>query len=172
LIFFLNSNYPSLSNTLTLNEDERHFIHDNLDFMRQLRQFGLSSGELALLAATLLFNPDNANLNDLKAVHHAHHRCRELLRLDVENGRGARLSSLEKQQMLQQLLNLVTVGVRRLTHSHFELVKAFRIKHPRLEFPPLHRELFNVDYYVYLHQQQQQQQQQQTEMVNTGFSTI
>jgi hypothetical protein len=58
------------------------------------------------------------------------------------------------------------VNLRNLSNLHFELIKSFKIKSPQIEFPPLHRELFNVDYYVYCHQQQQmqqlaQQQQQQ-----------
>lgn len=150
-----------------LDEDEKYFIQENLEFIRQLKQFQLSSSEVALLSAIILFNPENMNLNDIKSIHHTHQRFIEILRMDMENNRPATAtgqSSLEKQQMLQQLLNLITVSVRRLTQSHFELVKAFKIKNPHVEFPPLHRELFNVDYYVYLHNQQQQQQQQQVQL--------
>lgn len=148
------------SGQLALDDDERYFIQENLEFIRQLKQFNLSSSETAILSAIILFNPENLSLNDLKSIHHTHQKFIEILRMDMENNRNSctTSSSLEKQQMLQQLLNLITVNVRRLTQSHFDLIKNFKIKHSHVEFPPLHRELFNVDYYVYIHHQQQQQQ--------------
>lgn len=146
---------------LMLDDDERYFIQENLDFIRQIKQFNLSNTETAILSAIILFNSDNPNLTDQKCVYHNNQRFVELLRMDIENNRNhTSPSSLEKQQMLQQLLNLVSVNLRRLTHSHFELIKSFKLKNPAIEFPPLHRELFNVDYFVYCHQQQQQQQLQ------------
>lgn len=159
----------SSTGTLALDDDERYFIQENLEFIRQLKHFNLSSTETAILSAIILFNPENMNLNDLKTIHHTHQKFIEILRMDMENNRNScttTSSSLEKQQMLQQLLNLITVNVRRLTQSHFDLIKNFKIKHSHVEFPPLHRELFNVDYYVYLHHQQQQQlvQQQQPQL--------
>jgi hypothetical protein len=163
---------------LYLDDEERYFIQDNFEFIRQIKQFNLSNTETALLSAIILFNSDNNNLNDQKSVYHNNQRFIELLRMDIENNRSHQSpSSLEKQQMLQQLLNLVSVNLRRLTQSHFELIKSFKIHNPSIEFPPLHRELFNVDYYVYCHQQQQmqlqqQQQQQQLQPIGTNMPMV
>lgn len=155
----LVSNKP----TLVFDEEEKYFIQENLDFIRQIKLFSLSNTETAILSAIILFNPDNASLTDQKSVYHNNQRFIELLRMDLENNRNhtSLASSLEKQQMLQQLLNLISVNLRRLNSLHFELIKCFKIKNPNIEFPPLHRELFNVDYYVYCYQQQQLQMQQQ-----------
>ena len=156
-------NIETLLNSLIpiLDENEKYFIHENLDFIRQLKQLNLSSSETALLSAIILFNPDNTSLTDQKSIYHNYQRFVELLRMEIENHRASTVSSLEKQQILQQLLNLVTVNIRHLTQTHFEIIKSFKIKYSQVEFPPLHRELFNVDYYVYCHQQQQLQLQQQ-----------
>jgi hypothetical protein len=153
-------NTDSLLQQMILDDEERYFIQENVEFLRQLKQFQLSNSELAILSAIILFNPDNVNLNDQKCIYQHYQRFVELLRIDIENNRAQSIpSSLEKQQFLQQLLNLITVNLRRLTNLHFELIKSFKIKNQHVEFPPLHRELFNVDYFVYCHQQQQQQQQ-------------
>jgi len=160
---------------LYLDDEERYFIQDNFEFIRQIKQFNLSNTETALLSAIILFNSENNNLNDQKSVYHNNQRFIELLRMDIENNRSHQSpSSLEKQQMLQQLLNLVSVNLRRLTQSHFELIKSFKINNPSIEFPPLHRELFNVDYYVYCHQQQQMQlqQQQQLQPIGTNMQMV
>nr|ASL70605.1 nuclear receptor [Brachionus koreanus] len=161
-----------LKNSKYFDDDEMYFVQENLDFIRQLKQFNLTNTEMAIISAIILFNADNVQLNDQKSVYHQSQRFVELLRMDIENssnrfsqpssdGSPNKISSLEKQQFIQQLLNLIQVNLRHLNTSHFELIKNFKIKNPMLEFPPLHRELFNVDYYVYCHQQQQQQQQQQ-----------
>lgn len=149
-----------LSNNSTyFDEEEKYFIQENLDFIRQIKQFSLSNTETAILSAIILFNPDNASLTDQKSVYHNNQRFVELLRMDMENNRS-NISTLEKQQMLQQLLNLVLVNLRRLNSLHFDIIKNFKVKNSQVEFPPLHRELFNVDYFVYCYQKQQQQQQQ------------
>ncbi|CAF0712791.1 unnamed protein product [Brachionus calyciflorus] len=160
-----------LKNTKIFDEDEMYFVQENLEFIRQLKQFNLNNTELAIISAIILFNPDNAQLNDQKTVYHQSQRFVELLRMDIENSPNRftqqnqaspnKISSLEKQQFIQQLLNLIQVNLRHLTTAHFELIKNFKIKNPLVEFPPLHRELFNVDYYVYCHQQQQLQMHQQ-----------
>jgi hypothetical protein len=146
-----------------IDDDEKYFIQENLDFIRQLKQFNLSQTETAILSAIILFNAENSNLKDSKSVMYTNQRFVELLRMDIDNNRAqtTSISSIEKEQLIQQLLNLVNVNVRRLNQSHFELIKTFKIKNSQIEFPPLHRELFNVDYFVYYHQQQQQQQQVQ-----------
>lgn len=158
---------PKKLTLLSLDEQEVSFVQQNLEFVRQLKEFQLSNSELAVLSAIILFNHENPSLNDHKSVYCAQQRFVEILRQDVENNRNQQTpSSLEKQQIIQQLLNLVTVNLRHLSNLHFELIKSFKIKHPQVEFPPLHRELFNVDYFVYCHQQQlQQQQQQQQQMI-------
>ena len=162
-----------------LDEEERYFIQENLDFIRQLKQFNLSSTEMAILSAIILFNPENMSLNDHKSIYHTHQKFIEILRMDMENNRAnnaSGMSRLEKQQMFQQLLNLVTDNVRRLTQSHFELIKSFKIKNCHVEFPPLHRELFNVEYYVYQYKQQmqqlQQQQQQQQQQIHLPIQPL
>lgn len=146
-----------------LDEDEKFFLKENLKFICQIKQLNLSNTETAILSAIILFNPDNPNLNDQKSIYHTNQRFIELLRMDIENNRpqtqSTSMSSLEKQQLLQQILNLITVDARRLNQSHFDLIRNFKINNVQIEFPPLHKELFNVDYYVYFHQQQQQQQQ-------------
>lgn len=159
------SKKPS-SSSLSLDEQEVSFVQQNVEFIRQLREFQLSQSELALLSAIILFNHENPALNDHKAVYCAQQRFIEILRQDIENNRNQQNpSSLEKQQIIQQLLNLVSVNLRHLSNLHFELIKSFKIKNPQIEFPPLHRELFNVDYFVYCHQQQQLQQQQQQQQM-------
>ncbi len=172
LSFLMKNSGQQQTTSLTLDDDERYFLQENLDFIRQLKQFNLSNTELALLSALILFNPENSGLNDQKIVYRNHQKFIELLRMDIENNRNhISPSSLEKQQMLQQILNLVSVNLRRLTQLHFELIKSFKIKNTQIEFPPLHRELFNVDYYVYCHQQQQLQiQQQQISVQNNRFN--
>jgi hypothetical protein len=144
-----------------LDDDEKYFIQENLEFIRQLKQFNLSNTETAILSAIILFNSDNSNLNDSKSILYTNQRFVELLRMDIENNRSQSqttpISSIEKEQLIQQLLNLVNVNVRRLNQSHFELIKSFKIKNPQIEFPPLHRELFNVDYFVYYFHLQHEQ---------------
>ena len=154
---------------LKLEEEEINFIKENFEFVRQLKQFNLSDTELAILSALILFNPDNRDLIDQKCVYHFHQRFVDILRMDIENNRIQTQSPLLKQQMLQQLLNLISVNLKKLTISHFEIIKAFKIKFPKIEFPPLHRELFNVDYYIYYQQQQQQQQIQQIKLESDIF---
>lgn len=149
---------------LKLDDEEIYFIQENLDFIRQLKQFNLSNTELALLSAIILFQPDNMSLTDSKTIYHQSQRFVELLRMDIEN--SSKKSSLEKQQFIQQLLNLVQVNLRHLNNSHYELIKNFKIKNPHVEFPALHRELFNTDYYIYYNYQMQQQQQMQMQQMN------
>jgi hypothetical protein len=165
----------SSNSSIPFDEEEKYFIQENLDFIRQIKLFSLSNTETAILSAIILFNPENASLTDQKSVYHNNQKFIELLRMDLENNRNhtSLASSLEKQQMLQQLLNLITVNLRRLNSLHFELIKSFKIKNPNIEFPPLHRELFNVDYYVYCYQQQQLQiQQQNIHFQNSHHSQI
>ncbi len=147
------------SNRLILDQEERYFIQENIDFIKQLANLNLTNSELAILSSIILFNPDLSNLYDHKFVYNYNQKFVELLRIDIENNRNhISASSLEKQQMLQQILNLISVNLKRLTQMHLELIKKFKIKNPTVEFPPLHRELFNVDYFVYYHQQQQSHQ--------------
>jgi hypothetical protein len=152
-------NNGSTSNRLNLDPEEKFFIQENVDFIKQLTNLNLTNSELAILSSIILFNPDLCNLYDHKFVYNYYQKFVELLRIDIENNRNhISSSSLEKQQMLQQILNLVSVNLKRLTQMHLELIKKFKIKYPSVEFPPLHRELFNVDYFVYYHQQQQSNQ--------------
>jgi hypothetical protein len=89
----------------------------------------------------------------------------EILRLDIEN-------NLYDQQLLHQILSLLNRFIRPLTRTHIDLLTNLKLKYPHIEFQPLHKKLFNVDYFIYYnhyqlqlqlqqHQQQQQQQHQQ-----------
>lgn len=152
----LTAGMSSSQSSLMLDDEEIKFVKDNMDFIRQLKQFNLSDSELAILSAIILFNPNNNDLLDQKFVYHQHQKFVEILRMDMENNRNqssSSSSSLVKQQMLQQLLNLVSVNLKRLSFCHFDIIKSFKMKYPNVEFPPLHRELFNVDYIIYYDQQ-------------------
>lgn len=86
---------------LSLDEQETSFVQQNVEFIRQLKEFQLSQSEIALLSAIILFNPENQALNDHKAVYCAQQRFIEILRQDIENNRSQQNpSSLEKQQVL------------------------------------------------------------------------
>ena len=151
-------NGGAITNRLNLDSEEKYFIQENVDFIKQLCNLNLTNSELAILSAIILFNPDLCNLYDHKFVYNYNQKFIELLRIDIENNRNhISSSSLEKQQMLQQILNLISVNLKRLTQMHLELIKKFKLKNPSVEFPPLHRELFNVDYLIYYHQQQTHQ---------------
>ena len=146
-----------------LDENEKYFIQDNIDLIRQLKQLNLSDSELALISAIILFNADNKDLNDQKLIYQFNQRFIEILRLDIDNNRN-------DQQLLQQILSLLNRFVRPLTRTHFELLTNFKLKYPLIEFPPLHKELFNVEYFIFYnhHQHQQQQQQQIVPNVNNN----
>ncbi len=136
-------------NTLHLSLDEINFVKNNIEFITRLKDYNLSYSELALLSTIILFNPDNTELIDQKYVHECNKKFVEILRMDLENNRiQSSPSSIIKQQMLQQLLNLISVNLKELTYSHYEIIKTFKINYPRIEFPPLHRELFNVESFL------------------------
>lgn len=100
-----SSPQQQINSNLSLDEEEIYFVQENLEFIRQLKQFQLSNSELALLSAIILFNPDNAALNDHKAVYCAQQKFVEILRQDVENNRNQQTpSSLEKQQVIYSIL--------------------------------------------------------------------
>jgi hypothetical protein len=149
--FCLNNGYLYLSFFINnyshkLNTEEIDFIKSNIVFLNQLKQYNLSDSELAILSAIILFNPDNVNIIDRKFIHNFNQQFIEVLRIDIENNQHhSCLSSLVKQQMLQQLLNLISVNLMKISISHYNLIKQYKIKKPFINFPPLHKELFNID---------------------------
>jgi hypothetical protein len=154
-----------IHNLQYLDDNEKYFIQDNIEFLRQLKQFNLTDSELALISAIILFNPDNKELNDQKLIYQYNQRFIEILRLDIENNRN-------DTQLLQQILSILNRFIRPLTRTHFELLTNFKLKYAHIEFPPLHKELFNVEYYIYYnHHHQQQQHHQQLVSGNNENST-
>ena len=85
---------------------QKEIKQENLEFIRQLKQFNLSNTETAILSAIILFNSDNSNLNDSKSILYTNQRFVELLRMDIENNRSQSqttpISSIEKEQLIQQ----------------------------------------------------------------------
>jgi nuclear receptor subfamily 1 group F protein 4 len=119
-----SSPQQQINSSLSLDEEEIYFVQENLEFIRQLKQFQLSNSELALLSAIILFNPDNAALNDHKAVYCAQQKFVEILRQDIENNRNQQTpSSLEKQQVLfysiQHKHNFMSFNVRGIIKTMF-----------------------------------------------------
>ena len=56
------------------------------------------------------------------------------------------------------MLSLLNRFTRPLTRTHIDLLTNFKLKYPHIEFPPLHKELFNVEYFIYYNHYQLQLQ--------------
>ncbi|KAK2720674.1 probable nuclear hormone receptor HR3 isoform X2 [Artemia franciscana] len=127
---------------VTGNTEEMRLVSQIFEFAKNLAELKLSDSQLALYQALILLNSDRYNLRGTMEIARLHDALLQALRHELN--KTHRLPAKGDISVCDSLIARVP-GLRELSVLHLDALAKFRRSAPHIEFPALHKELFNVE---------------------------
>jgi len=123
------------------NTQEMVLVTQIFEFVRSISELELSETALALYSAYILLQHDRAGLTNVDDIRTVGSTILNTLETELNSSSSFSLIN-SPNTIFQQLVNKRHT-LRELSRSHLEVLTAFkRSSRNRLQFPPLHREIF------------------------------
>nr|WCS71178.1 hormone receptor-like protein 46-2 [Pardosa pseudoannulata] len=121
---------------------ELKLINNTFEMAKNVAELKLTESELALYSASVLLSPDRPGLKSVLDVQTLNQAILKALKYELDQTH--KLPYKGDVRAFDILMAKLT-DLRDLSALHMEALAKFRLQHPLLEFPALHKELFSIE---------------------------